>query len=651
MLLRGVRYTWRPKPLEGLGVGTEQAVGVERDEEERAAREWAVAEQLAVLSEADEAPTEFTAPARSFRSEEVDFDNRGWMSSLASVQGWLRLPEGLELDDPSTFVQELLRGLGFEDEVRGVDPADPTRLTDEGLDRLHERLERASQLQQFYIERLEAEGGTVEAATGQWKEAWEEEPEEEQSTGPVSAKALTWPINEFSHRAAKGRLNLSPSYQRGDVWPTKDSQMLIESILRGIPLPSVIILKPQDQFEAPYEVVDGKQRLTAILRFMGKHPDALELIEAHDRTHSDVDLMHLFETDYPRFRHAWKNLVGEQLTASKEREYYFPFKTRKDAPALRGGLAPLSGRYYTQIKDCPVQIADDRVSVREIFEQVTDYKIPVIEYSKATRRQIHEVFNLYNKQGKHLNAEEIRNALYHDLDFIRGLIVASGDIDDMEVVSPFLQPIWPTIEPLQDLLKDYGFGTSRYRRTKVLSWLAALLLMDSSHDGRQKLQSTARQIDSLLERIEVNPTDPLRADEKIREAFLLMYRGVEAHSAVEHAWAPVFRDTKQGAKWQELQLVASVLGVTVAASVLGGEVEDRLDDVAAELRIQSATEAWQRPEKTQTATQWRYIAQVAVRVLNALDVEPSEAAAALRSSFGSTCVQTLLSVSEDERAG
>ena len=89
--------------------------------------------------------------------------------------------------------------------------------------------------------RPEADGASRASATGLWRERWEEESDDQEGSDPVSAKADTWPINEFSDRARKGRLNLSPSYQRGDVWPTSDAQLLIESILRGIPLPSVII--------------------------------------------------------------------------------------------------------------------------------------------------------------------------------------------------------------------------------------------------------------------------------------------------------------------------------------------------------------------------------------------------------------------------
>ena len=50
--------------------------------------------------------------------------------------------------------------------------------------------------------------------------------------------------------------------------------MLIESILRGIPLPSIILARGSGNQR--FQIVDGKQRLTAILRFMGAHPEGLQ---------------------------------------------------------------------------------------------------------------------------------------------------------------------------------------------------------------------------------------------------------------------------------------------------------------------------------------------------------------------------------------
>ena len=471
-----------------------------QSEEQREARselEIAISEQLAALSAASEAPRGVGIPAREIRATDVDFPSGGWMSELAALQGWLRLSEPLALTTPEAFVEQLGKSLATDDEESQESLVDlstaPASLTEAGLDRLRARCDRAAQLQQEFLADLEGEGGSLAAASRRWVEAWDEAPElEEEGTGPVTAKAHIWPIQEFSDKAEEGKLNLSPSYQRGDVWPTTDAQMLIESILRGIPLPSVIVLKPQNQMDAPFEVVDGKQRLTSILRFIGRHPRALELVADADRAHPDADLMEKFRTDYPAFRRAWKNVRGEQLTASREREYYFPFKLRTKAAPLQGELAEFQGKYYTQIRKRPIQIADELVEVRQIFERVSEYKVPVIEYSRASRRQIHEVFNLYNKQGKHLNAEEIRNALYHNLALMRALLVAAGDSaagdpESRSEVAGFLDPVWADLDHLGETLRSFDFGTSRYRRTKVLSWLAASLFSEHPEGQDPKL--------------------------------------------------------------------------------------------------------------------------------------------------------------------
>ena len=618
-------------------------------EDEGSEAEIAIAEHIAVLSQADEAPTEFEPYGGSLAVADVNFASGAWMTCLAEVQWWLRLPEDLRADDESEFLRVLAQGLGFTQVEAAVETvAGRTALTPVGRDRLLVRLQHAVQLQEQFLADLDAEGGSPDSATGRWLESWDEDVEDEEGSEPVSAKAQTWAINEFSYRAARNRLDLSPSYQRGDVWPTSDAQMLIESILRGIPLPSVILLKREGD-EAPYEVVDGKQRLTAILRFIGKHPLAREHVEDADRTHPGAGFRRLFEDDYPAFRRKWKNLMGEPLTEARERELCFPFKLRRDSKALQGELSPLQGKYYTQIREERVRVAD-AVEIRELFEQTSEYKIPLIEYSRATRRQIHEVFNLYNKQGKHLNAEEIRNAVYHDVKLVRGLLVAAGDNPDVRDVAPFLEPAWDDLHEIAGMLDAYGIGSARYRRTKVLSWLASMLLVDSRDSGGQpKRQSTARHIDSLLDRIQRSPSDPLRDDTTVRDAVMLLYRGLEAHSAVEEAWAPRFRDTKTGAKWQELQLVASVLGVTIAAASLGDDTVGHLEAAAPDLSEKTNSDAWHRPRKTQTATQWEFISRIALLTAEALGADLDQSSAVLDARFGNSCLPTLRAVAAEAR--
>lgn len=84
--------------------------------------------------------------------------------------------------------------------------------------------------------------------------------------------ATNRPIDVVQYWSRDGDgLLLDPPYQRGDVWGVKRQQNLIRSILLGIPIPSLII---NDRFQAGWKddyriaVIDGKQRITAILRFL-----------------------------------------------------------------------------------------------------------------------------------------------------------------------------------------------------------------------------------------------------------------------------------------------------------------------------------------------------------------------------------------------
>jgi hypothetical protein len=453
----------------------------------------------------------------------------------------------------------------------------------------------------------------------------------------VTAKADVWHIFQLT----KKKLNLAPSYQRGDVWRTGDRQALIESILRGIPLPSLILLRTGGS--SPHDVVDGKQRLTAILRFVGQHPIAVAKVAEADAKHPTANFKTLLTSDYPMFRKAWKQFMGEPLTTKLEDDFYFPFKLRSDA---KGGLVgpelePLRGRYYTQIKGNTIHVADQEVTVEELFEGAPDYKVPVIEYTKASQRQIHEVFKLYNKQGMHLNAEEIRNAVYHDIELTRAILVAAGDASSRSSiadVAPSLVNV-PAVHELGTTLKEYGFGDSRYRRTKVLGWVVSVLLTDT---GKNDLPSTSRHIDLLLARVQGNNSHELRDESKLADLFNWIARAADLHAAHDELWADKFKDADKGTKWQELQLVGSLVGIAIAVAGAPDDIEDRIEASADEIREATASKELERPKKTQTRTQWDYIARIAQDVVDKLDVDISTASESIRARFGSSGVESLL---------
>jgi len=65
-------------------------------------------------------------------------------------------------------------------------------------------------------------------------------------------------------------LNLNPLYQRNAVWTKSQKQLLVDSILVGIPIPSFYF---NSITENQIDVVDGQQRLRSILEFKrGDYP-------------------------------------------------------------------------------------------------------------------------------------------------------------------------------------------------------------------------------------------------------------------------------------------------------------------------------------------------------------------------------------------
>lgn len=60
-------------------------------------------------------------------------------------------------------------------------------------------------------------------------------------------------------------INLQPPYQRNFIWTPKDQKLLIDSIMRGYPLPNFFIYKKDD---GKYDMVDGQQRATTICKFI-----------------------------------------------------------------------------------------------------------------------------------------------------------------------------------------------------------------------------------------------------------------------------------------------------------------------------------------------------------------------------------------------
>lgn len=82
----------------------------------------------------------------------------------------------------------------------------------------------------------------------------------------------TWSILEIYQKVQSGKLILDPNYQRNIIWKSDKKVAFIESLYMGILIPPIYVVEIPGESVldgASYEVVDGKQRLTTILDFIG----------------------------------------------------------------------------------------------------------------------------------------------------------------------------------------------------------------------------------------------------------------------------------------------------------------------------------------------------------------------------------------------
>ncbi|WP_081688885.1 DUF262 domain-containing protein [Inquilinus limosus] len=92
----------------------------------------------------------------------------------------------------------------------------------------------------------------------------------EKAARQVSTDAFSLTIGEIVNMYRDGDIIINPDFQRLFRWDIERKSRLVESILVRIPLPSIFV------FELPsskWEVIDGLQRLSTILEFMGELRD------------------------------------------------------------------------------------------------------------------------------------------------------------------------------------------------------------------------------------------------------------------------------------------------------------------------------------------------------------------------------------------
>lgn len=162
----------------------------------------------------------------------------------------------------------------------------------------------------------------------------------------------TWSILEIFQKIKDRKLILDPNYQRREIWKDDKKTAFIESLYMEIMIPPIYVVEiPGEDLlsENKYEVVDGKQRLTAILDFIN----------------------------------------GKLILAEKSLEYYNDI---------------FGGKSFLEVRE----IAPEKTT--QMLSSVLDIYVITANSPEFTK---YDIFARLNKGAEKLKVNEIRRAIYH----------------------------------------------------------------------------------------------------------------------------------------------------------------------------------------------------------------------------------------------
>ena len=179
----------------------------------------------------------------------------------------------------------------------------------------------------------------------------------------VKTDAYQLSIGEVVNMYRNGEFIINPDFQRLFRWEIGQKARLVESLLLGIPIPSIFVFERED---STWELIDGLQRISTILEFMG------QLINPG--------------TGNPEAPTA---MVGTKYLPSLDKVVWEPNERVEDVPLAEQVSLPPA---------LQLAIRRSRISV-EILKRPSD---------NATK---YDLFQRLNAGGTTANAQELRNCI------------------------------------------------------------------------------------------------------------------------------------------------------------------------------------------------------------------------------------------------
>lgn len=169
-------------------------------------------------------------------------------------------------------------------------------------------------------------------------------------------------VRDFEEWSDRNELVLAPKFQRRDVWNPKAKSYLIDTIIRGKPIPKLYMrqtLVPAGR-RTTREIVDGQQRLRAVLSFV---KDGFKISKAH---HKEFGGLVFSELDGRTQKDILKyEFVVDLLQDMPDREVYDLFARINTFSEKLKPQELRNAKYFGDFKSCVYELA---ITFKEFVE-------------------------------------------------------------------------------------------------------------------------------------------------------------------------------------------------------------------------------------------------------------------------------------------
>ena len=321
-----------------------------------------------------------------------------------------------------------------------------------------------------------------------------------------------WTVEVLATQIAKKRIELSPDFQRRVAWNATKMSRFIESLFLRLPVPQIVLAEVAP---GKFIVIDGKQRLMSLARFLGVFDEKLRLtgceylIELNGKTIDDLRGDQQLSAALDSFESHTMRTVVLQKWGSEDMLYLLFLRLNQNGVTLspqelRRALHP--GPFLDWLDEWTSNCDE----LHSIFTYVPDFRMRDMEV--VTR---HLAFALY--------------ASSYDGNMKKFLDVASGELNanwqrSLPVVEKELAEFVQALASTTSVFGEEAFKTfvdGRYQRSPNRAVIDIMCHSLNSREVRKAVEAKKVEVRTAFERLCTENTRFLRylqSTTKSREA-------------------------------------------------------------------------------------------------------------------------------------